>query len=80
MSYLLIIITITLLNILPGPAMLYVAQQTINQHVRGGLLSVVGIELGIIFHIFASILGLTLVLNKNPILFLSDECVGTKFD
>lgn len=68
--------TIVLLNILPGPAMLFVIQQTMSRGLRAGVLSVAGIELGTLLHFFAAILGLTVVIAKSNILFVCIQHVS----
>ncbi|CAM3035613.1 LysE family translocator [Legionella anisa] len=62
MTYLLM--TSILLNIMPGPAMFYVAQQTLSRNSRAIVLSIIGIEFGTLLHIVASTAGLTCVLAQ----------------
>lgn len=62
MTYLLM--SAILLNIMPGPAMFYVAQQTLNRNSRAIALSIIGIEFGTLIHIAASTAGLTCLIAK----------------
>ncbi|CAM3010737.1 LysE type translocator [Legionella steigerwaltii] len=61
-----ILMTSILLNIMPGPAMFYVAQQTLSRNSRAIVLSIIGIEFGTMLHIIASTAGLTTTLAKWP--------------
>lgn len=62
MTYLLM--SAILLNIMPGPAMFYVAQQTLSRNSRSIALSIIGIEFGTLLHIAASTAGLTCLIAK----------------
>ncbi|MFA6303972.1 MAG: LysE family translocator, partial [Legionella sp.] len=63
------LITLFLLNIMPGPTMFYVVHQTLNSDVRALVLSIIGIECGTLLHIFASAIGLTITITKIPLFF-----------
>ncbi|WP_419421252.1 LysE family translocator (plasmid) [Legionella sp. D16C41] len=60
-----ILMAAILLNIMPGPAMFYVAQQTLSRNTRAIVLSILGIEFGTILHILISSAGLTAILAKS---------------
>jgi len=64
MTYLLI--TTILLNIMPGPAMFYVAQQALSRNSHAIMLSIIGIEFGTLLHIVVSSIGLTCLLAEWP--------------
>ena len=69
--------TAILLNIMPGPAMFYVANQTLSRNYRGIVMSILGIEFGTILHIVASVFGLTLLIAEFPMfLILARYCSG----
>src|SRR5689334_4524890 len=73
------IISVILLNIMPGPAMLFVAHQTLNRGIRAGVLSIAGIELGTLLHITASIMGLTIAISKSTYMFTLIQYISAGF-
>lgn len=79
MSYSFFLATTILLNIMPGPAMLFVAQQTILRGIRGGILSIAGIELGTLLHIVASVLGLSVVIANSTFLYVIIQYISAIF-
>ena len=46
------------LLITPGPAVLYIVTRSVDQGRKAGLASVLGVEAGNLFHVFAAALGL----------------------
>ena len=65
----LFIITTLLLNITPGPDMIYVASRSSTQGIKAGFFSALGIFFGYIVHVFAAVMGLSLILAKSAIAF-----------
>lgn len=64
---------------LPGPAMLYVAVQTITGNCRIGLLSVLGVHLGAYVHVIAAAAGLAILLHTIPVLYVGIKIVGALY-
>ena len=58
-----------MLNITPGNDMIYVATRSINQGIKSGIISAVGISLGCLVHMAASILGLSSIIAQSALLF-----------
>ncbi|STX51573.1 LysE type translocator [Legionella busanensis] len=73
------LMTAILLNIMPGPAMFYVMQQTLSRNSRAIALSIIGIEFGTIFHIILSLAGLTAILADSVIFQTVSKYVGGSF-
>lgn len=71
-----IVTSIIVLNIIPGPTLLYVAHQTVNHGLRCGLLTAMSVQIGIMIHIIAAMLGLPLFLRESPIVFHGMKYVG----
>jgi threonine/homoserine/homoserine lactone efflux protein len=58
-----------LLNLAPGPDMMYVLGRSMGQGRRAGIVSALGIFVGCLFHLFAAALGLAALLRTSPLLF-----------
>jgi threonine/homoserine/homoserine lactone efflux protein len=56
-----------LLNIAPGPDMLYVIGRSIGQGRRAGTVSALGIFVGCLVHIFIAAVGLAALLRSSPL-------------
>ena len=56
-----------LLNIAPGPDMLYVMGRSIGQGRRAGTFSALGIFVGCLVHIFIAAAGLAALLRSSPV-------------
>lgn len=58
-----------LINISPGPDMIYTAARTLSQGIRAGIFSALGIFTGCLFHITAAVFGLSQIIEKSVLLF-----------
>ena len=58
-----------LLNIAPGPDMLYVIGRSIGQGRRAGTVSALGIFVGCLVHIFVAVVGLAALLRSSPLAY-----------
>jgi threonine/homoserine/homoserine lactone efflux protein len=67
------------LILLPGPDMLYVLTRGIAQGRRAGLLSAVGVTLGILVHTLAAALGLAVILQTSALAFLLVKYLGAAY-
>src|SRR5437764_3635039 len=63
------LIAALLLNLAPGPDMMYVLGRSMGQGRRAGVVSALGIFVGCLFHLFAAALGLAALLRSSPALF-----------
>jgi len=66
---LLFLTTMLLVNVTPGPDMLYVIARSAGQGKKAGIVSALGIGAGCFFHIFAVALGLAEVLRAVPVAY-----------
>ena len=68
-----------LLNITPGPDMLYIAGRTASQGFRSGLAAVMGINAGCLVHTFAAAIGLSAILTASAEAFFIVKLVGAAY-
>ncbi len=64
---------------MPGPAVLYVAAQTMSRGRRAGFMAVLGIHLADYVHVFAAALGLSAIFRHVPELYLAMKLVGAAY-
>ena len=58
-----------LINLSPGPDMIYTAARSLSQGVRAGIFSALGIFAGCLFHITAAVFGLSAIIENSVLLF-----------
>ncbi len=63
----------------PGPAVLYIVTRSVDQGRRAGLVSVLGIETGTLFHVFAAALGLSAILLSSALAFEIVKYLGAAY-
>ncbi|SDS29145.1 Threonine/homoserine/homoserine lactone efflux protein [Mucilaginibacter mallensis] len=68
-----------LLNLTPGNDMLYVASRSISQGVKAGIVSAAGIAVGCFVHIFAAVMGLSIIIAKSAYLFQVIKFAGAGY-
>lgn len=67
------------LAVTPGPAVLYIVTRSVDQGRRAGLASVLGIELGNLFHVFAAALGISAILMTSALAFEVVKYLGAAY-
>lgn len=67
------------LLITPGPAVLYIVARSIDQGRRAGLASVLGIEVGSLFHVVAAALGISALLVSSAVAFTAIKYLGAAY-
>jgi threonine/homoserine/homoserine lactone efflux protein len=67
------------LIITPGPDIIYVLTRGISDGKRAGLLSAIGVTLGILFHTITSSLGLALLLKTSVYAFWALKIIGGSY-
>jgi threonine/homoserine/homoserine lactone efflux protein len=73
-----VIAALTLL-LTPGPAVLYIITRSIDQGRRAGLVSVVGIQTGGLFHVAAAALGISAILMSSALAFDLVKYLGAAY-
>ena len=68
-NFLLFAFASLMLNIAPGPDMLYVASRSAGQGVKAGVVSSLGIFVGCFVHILAAVFGISAILAQSAMAF-----------
>lgn len=68
-----------LINISPGPDMIYTAARSLSQGIRAGVFSALGIFAGCLFHITAAIFGLSKVIEESVLVFSIIKYAGAAY-
>jgi len=67
------------LLLIPGPAVLYIVTRSIDQGRLAGVVSVLGIEVGGLFHVAAAALGLSAILLSSALAFSIVKYLGAAY-
>ncbi|MDJ0498185.1 MAG: LysE family translocator [Acidimicrobiia bacterium] len=67
------------LLLVPGPAVLYIVARSVDQGRNAGLVSVVGVGLGSMVHVFAAALGLSALLVQSAVAFRVVKYLGAAY-
>ena len=78
-TYLLFLAAALTLLVIPGPAIIYIVTRSIDQGRRAGLVSVLGIAVGSVFHIIAAAFGLSALLASSAVAFNSVRYLGAAY-
>lgn len=74
------VITITLLAVVsPGPDFAMVTRNSLLLSRRAGVLTALGIGLGVLVHVSYTLLGVGLLIRESPRLFVVLKCVGAAY-
>ncbi len=68
-----------LVNLSPGPDMLYTAARSVSQGTKAGILSTLGIFTGCLFHITAAVFGLSKIIEESVLLFSMIKYAGAAY-
>lgn len=68
-----------LMSISPGPSMLYIMARSIAQGTKGGIISAMGLAVGGMVHVFATVLGLSAIFKYSPTLYTIVKFVGAAY-
>ena len=75
----LFMIAALVLLLTPGPAVLYIVTRSIDQGRRAGLVSVLGVHVGTLVHIFAAAAGISAVLAASAVAFGVVKYLGAAY-
>ncbi|GAB4437332.1 MAG: LysE family translocator [Anaerolineae bacterium] len=67
------------LLVTPGPAVLYVVARSVDQGRRAGIVSVVGLHVGTLFHVAAAALGISAILVSSALAFNVVKLLGAAY-
>ena len=76
--YLFVIASLVLL-LTPGPAVLYIIARSVNQGRVAGIVSVLGLEFGTLFHVAAAALGISALLLSSALAFSIVKYLGAAY-
>ncbi len=68
-----------LVNLLPGPDMIYTAARSLSQGTKAGIFSAIGIFSGCLFHITAATIGLSKIIEESVLLFSIIKYAGAAY-
>jgi len=68
-----------LINLSPGPDMIYTAARSLSQGTRAGVFSALGIFTGCLFHITAAVFGLSKIIEESVLLFSIIKYAGAAY-
>ena len=68
-----------LINLSPGPDMIYTAARSLSQGIKSGILSALGIFAGCLFHITAAVFGLSKIIEESVLLFSIIKYAGAGY-
>ena len=68
-----------LINLSPGPDMIYTAARSLSQGTRAGILSALGIFSGCMFHVTAATFGLSKIIEESVLLFSIIKYAGAAY-
>jgi RhtB (resistance to homoserine/threonine) family protein len=68
-----------LINLSPGPDMIYTAARSLSQGIKAGIFSALGIFVGCLFHITAAVFGLSKIIEESVLLFSIIKYAGAAY-
>ncbi|MDI2595202.1 LysE family translocator [Pseudomonas sp. N3-W] len=75
-GFLSFLLAVLVINLSPGPAMLYVMNQSLRHGVRTGLKAAAGVEFGVFFYVLLAAFGLMLIFKEVPLLYRTVQVAG----
>jgi len=78
-TFLLFLIPMLIVNLSPGPAMIYAVGQTLAYGKTIGLLSIIGLEMATFLHVITATLGLSALMMANPHLIVILQLMGAGY-
>ena len=70
------LITVFIINVSPGPAMMFVLQQSQRNGVRMGLLAALGIEVGVFIYVILTVFGISAIFELYPAIYNGIQICG----
>ena len=67
------------INLSPGPDMIYTAARSLSQGIKAGVFSAFGIFVGCMFHITAAVIGLSKVIEESVLVFSIIKYAGATY-
>jgi len=67
------------MNISPGPSNVYVMARAIAQGTKGGIVAAMGLAVGSMVHVVATVLGLSAIFSHFPTLYTAVKLLGAAY-
>ena len=67
------------LLVIPGPVVLYIVTRSVSQGTKAGLVSVLGVQFGAIFHVLAAVLGISALLVASATAYAVLKYAGAAY-
>ena len=68
-----------MLNISPGPSNLYVIARSIAQGTKGGIVAAMGLAVGSMVHVVATVVGISAIFRHSPTLYTIVKLIGAVY-
>src|SRR5436190_357973 len=68
-----------LINLSPGPDMIYTAARSLSPGTKAGIFSALGIFAGCLFHVTAAVFGLSVIIENSVLLFSIIKFAGAAY-
>lgn len=73
------LLTVLVINLTPGPAMVHVLDQSLKHGVRTGLKAAAGVEVGVLFYVVLAAFGLVVIFQENPQVYRAVQAAGAVY-
>ena len=78
-NYIGFLLAAILLNLTPGADTMYIVTRSVAQGTKAGVVSVLGISTGLVFHTLLAALGLSIILMTSPSIFMAIKYLGAGY-
>lgn len=78
-TFIYFIIAVLIINIAPGPAMLFVLQQSHKSGMRSGIFAALGIEIGVFIYVILTAFGVSKFFNDYPQVYNGVQIIGSAY-
>lgn len=68
-----------ILNLSPGPSNLYIVARSIAQGTKGGVVAVMGLAVGSMVHVMATVVGISAIFSHSPTLYTVIKIAGAAY-
>jgi len=73
------LLTVLIINISPGPAMMFVLQQSQKNGMKAGLVAALGIEVGVFIYVILTAFGVSAVFKEYPSVYTGLQLIGAAY-
>lgn len=77
--FLYFLLTVLIINISPGPAMMFVLQQSQKNGMKVGVIAALGIEVGVFIYVILTAFGVSAVFKEYPSIYTGLQLIGAAY-